>query len=291
MPEPGPDPVPEPGADPVPEPVSEPAPGTVPQPEPHSEAVSELASEPVAGPGSEPVPVRPRRGGRTTLLIASAAVLGVLAGGGLGYRIQQQRTPTPLPPLTGSVLAQPKGAGVAPKELPVSQDRAAIYDGDLLKLLSPTPKGAKELGRDWESLADYSDRYEKPAGAFEDFAANDFRRAAVATWSQSRTTVVAIELVQFRDDAAPYTPGWLSGQELDRDDDKELADSVDLPGTMDGKVWASGLPHHESGYVDSYYASGLARVGDIVVEVTCFSAKPVKAATVAALATKQLERL
>jgi len=218
-------------------------------------------------------------------------VLGVLAGGGLGYRIQQQRTPTPLPPLTGPALAQPKGAGAAPPALPVGQDRAAVYDGNLLTLLVPTPKGAKQEERQWESLADYAERFTEPDDAFVDFAENDFRRAADVIWLQGHNTVVTVELVQFRDDAAPFAPRRISSQTNFNDGDPELGDSQDVPGTMDGKVWPSGKQHREAGYEPTYYASGLARVGNITVEVFVVSAKPVKGATVTSVVTKQLERL
>ncbi|MFI1097747.1 hypothetical protein [Streptomyces sp. NPDC020917] len=235
--------------------------------------------------------MRPRRRGRTTLLIASAAVLGVLAGGGLGYRIQQQRTPTPLPPLTGRPLAQPNGAGPAAAALPVSQDRAAVYGGDLLKLLVPTPKGAKEGERGWESLAAYSENFTKPGTAFVEFSGDDFQRAVNAMWLEHHDTVVSVELAQFRDDAAPSAPRRMSDQSLYNDADDELADGEDVPGTMDGKVWGSAKPHRIDGSVTAYSARGMARIGNIVVDVSFISARPVKAATVAALVTRQLERL
>lgn len=120
-------PDPEPEREPVPEPAVEPVPTAVSAPaEPGAEAVPADAPTPALVPDADaaavPVPAdapplpsyKPRRRGRTTLLIASAAVLGVLAGGGLGYRVQQNREPTPLPPLIGPMLAQPKGVGPEP---------------------------------------------------------------------------------------------------------------------------------------------------------------------------------
>lgn len=217
-------------------------------------------------------------------------MLGVLAGGGLGYRVQQQRTPTPLPPLTGPVLAQPKGAGQAPDALPASQDRAAVYDGDLLTMLLPTPKGAKEEERDWEDLDDFAERFTKPAGAFVQFAGQDFRRAADASWVRDRT-VVTVELAQFRDDVVAYAPQRITAQWEYNDANPELGDSHVLPGTTDGGVWGSDRKHQEAGYLPTYYGSGLARSGNIVVQVFVVSVHPVKAATVASLTTRQLERL
>ncbi|MBY8880951.1 hypothetical protein [Actinacidiphila acidipaludis] len=293
-----PPPLPEPPLIPPPPPVT-PAPVSPAQGEssPAAGAFGDIPAAPGevdgAAASDETVPAAPRRRrGRTTLLIACAAVLGVLGGGGLGYRIQQQRTPTPLPPLTGTVLAQPKGAGVAPKPLPASQDRAAVFDSNLLAQLVPTPEGAKEDDRDWESLADYAENFTKPDGAFMEFAANDFRRAATASWTQSgHDTEVSVELVQFRDEAAPYAPGEISSWTTFDDDDEHLGDSHDVPGTMDGKVWGSAKAEHKSGYLPMYYATGLARVGNVIAEVDVNSLKPVKASTVMSVLTKQLERL
>ena len=57
------------------------------------------------------VPERPRRRGRTTLLIACAALLGAVAGVCTGYVVQADREPTALPPLSLTTVAQAKGEG------------------------------------------------------------------------------------------------------------------------------------------------------------------------------------
>lgn len=57
---------------------------------------------------------RVRRRGRTALLIATAAVLGLVGGACAGYLIQADREPTKLPSLSQPVVAQAKGAGPEP---------------------------------------------------------------------------------------------------------------------------------------------------------------------------------
>lgn len=279
-------------------PVPEPPPGPAVAPAPDLAPVTDAAPAPDADTlpdaGAEPPPppsFAPRRRGRTTVLIAAAAVLGVLAGAGLGYRVQDQRKPTPLPPLTGSALAQPRGAGAAPAALPAAQDRDAVYEGDLLKLLVPTPKGAKQHDRRWITLADYAEEFERPQYAFTELTQNDFRRAAGVEWQQGAHTRVGVTLLQFRDEAAPYTPEELSDQQDYADDNDEQGESVEIPGTMDGKVWPSAKPYREPGYEPDYSSLGLARVGDIFVEVAVDSTTPLRSSVVMAVITKQLERL
>ncbi|MEE4545738.1 hypothetical protein V2S66_27685 [Streptomyces sp. V4-01] len=276
---------------PVPGPVPEPDPAAAPEPAPEPE--SEAAPEPAATPWPAPPPpsYEPRRRGRTTLLIAAAAVLGVLAGGGLGYRIQDQRAPTPLPPLAGAPPAQPKGAGTAAAALPAAQDRDAVFQGDLLTLLMPTPKGGKQKDRGWVSLIDFAEQYERPAAAFTDFARNDFRRAADVAWLAGAHTRYHVTLAQFRDEAAPHTPEELLDQGTYADENSKLGDSVQIPATMDGKVWPSAAPYRDPGYEPDYFSLGVARVGDIYVEVTVDSTRPVTSSVVMAVIKTQLERL
>lgn len=246
---------------------------------------------PLGPPPLPPHPPRRRRGRRTTLLIASAAVLGVLAGAGAGYLVQYDREPTPLTPVAAERLTPAAGPGTEAPRLSLSQDGEAAYDGDLTDFLLPTPKGASEDERDWVSLYDYALEYERPGGAFTEFLDNDFRRAARAYWTQDDDgNYVSITLAQYRDEAAPYAPSEVRSQTFYDDDDPGFGASADVPGTMDGKVWASAKPYHEDGG-DEYYGGGVARVGDIYVRLIVGSPKPVASATVMRLMTRQLERL
>jgi hypothetical protein len=89
---------------------------------------------------------------RTSTLFGAAVFAGVIGGVGTGYAIQAARPATPLPPLSQT---QPQYApaavyqGIAPAALPASQDDAASTDGDLTKLLLPTPSGATANPSGW----------------------------------------------------------------------------------------------------------------------------------------------
>ncbi|MFF6961184.1 hypothetical protein [Streptomyces sp. NPDC008317] len=273
-------PEPEPEAPPAPDfPPTPPAPGL-----PATPPTQDL-------PPTPPHPPRPR--GRTTLLIAATLVLGVLAGGGVGYKIQHDREPTPLPPLTGPALAQPKGTGPDVPALPVAQDRNAVYDGDLLKLLVPTPKtkGTKELERGWQSLVEYADGYGRPDIAFTRLAQNDFRRMAGAGWTDARHDFSHVEVVQFRDEATLYTGRHLTEQVGAAGTNPHFAHNTPVPGTADGQAWGSGKPYESDGYLPQYRGIGFARVGNLFVEVVLDSEHPVKVKAVLSLIKRQLERL
>jgi hypothetical protein len=305
-PVPDPAPEPDPASEPAPEPASDPAPepGTGPLvAEPAASEAGPLAAEaaPPSESAGEPWSVlepaagapahRPRKRGRTTLLIAAAAVLGVLAGGGLGYRIQQQRTPTPLPPLTGSAPVQPKGAGPAVAVLPASQDRAAVFDGDLLKMVVPAPKGAKDAERSWLSMADVAEGWDDPAAEFENLAGDDWRRAVEADWLVGDDRYCEIDISQFRDDSSPVAPRLFTDWQSGIDYDTAYGPGQALTGVTNGYVWPSRNPHRRAGYLPEYQGRGLAEVGNLLIEVFVDAPHPVRASTVKALIEQQLERL
>ncbi|WP_367669716.1 hypothetical protein [Streptomyces sp. DT2A-34] len=93
---------------------------------------------------------RPRRRGRTALLIAGAVVLGLVAGTCAGYVVQADREPTKLPSLSQPTLKQSRGE--APEPLSAARDRRVKTDGDLRKLLLKKLAGAKDA--DWLEGAD-----------------------------------------------------------------------------------------------------------------------------------------
>ncbi|MEW1863123.1 MULTISPECIES: hypothetical protein [unclassified Streptomyces] len=301
VPEQVPEPVPVQDAEPIAAPATEPVAESAAEPaaESAAELVAESAAEPAAEPLAEPFPgpfpepptYKPRRRGRTTLLIAAAAVLGVLAGGGLGYHIQQKRSPTPLPPLTGPVLAQPKGAGPAAPKLPAAQDGGLVYQGDLLKLLVPTPKGAKEETRDWVSLLEYADGYTHAGSMFSTFASESFQRSVEADWTDKQGDYYEVHLTQFRDEGYAGTPSLFQDQRNIADSSPNSGPGTDLAGVTDGRAWGSAKPYQEAGYLSDYLARGLGRVGNIYVEVYIDSLHPVKSGRIKPILEKQLERL
>lgn len=238
-----------------------------------------------------PEPYRPMARGRLTLVVAAAVVLGVLAGAGAGYQVQRGRKPTALPPLVAAVPAQPRGTAPARPAPKVADDRNAVYEADLLKLILPTPKGAKQRERGWLTQADVADDSEDPASAFADLGEHGFRRAATARWSVGRSSVTdtAISLTQYRDDTTPYTSEVLRGSEYS--DGPHQSYGTPIPGTLDGEVMPSGLPYDEGKGLKVYVGEGFARVGSIFVEVYVSAVHPVSRNAVMSVITKQLERM
>lgn len=259
-------------------------------PEEITEEVPEVEPEPAAEPEIEP---RPRRRGRTTLLIAVAAVLGVVAGTCTGFLVQAGRAPDKLPSLSQATLTQAKGP--APEPLSAAEDRKVKVDGDLRKLLLKKPSGARAadytVGSDgWMSLEEYAETYDEPGTAFGDIAASEFRRAAVTNWQVTSTRSVEIRLVQYRQvrdlaaaEEAKNAYYW-SGRE-------SHTDSWPLPGTGDGMVYVHNSPKREAGYLDEYQAEARAWRGDISVEIWVSDTKPVPKKTIMDLAKRQMERL
>ncbi|WP_406353335.1 hypothetical protein [Streptomyces sp. NBC_00658] len=239
-----------------------------------------------------PVPVRRRRRGRTTLLIAAAAVLGLGAGTCAGFLIQADREPTKLPSLSQPVLTQAKGEG--PEPLSAAQDRQVKTDGDLRKLLLAKPKGAKEAdwltGDGWMDIAEYADMFEKPDGAFEELAGEEFRRVAETGWSVGSTYTVDIRLVQYRQEE------YLAAAEAADDghywaQDEEGTDSWAIPGTRDGMAYVHTKADTEPGYLPLYGAEAHAYRGDIAVEIWVYDTKPISKAKIMDLAERQVGRL
>jgi hypothetical protein len=244
--------------------------------------------EPIPGPARRPA----RRRGRTALLICTAAALGLVAGTCTGYLIQADRTPTKLPPLSQPVLNQSTGKG--PEPLSAAQDRKVRTDGDLRKLLLRKPAGAKhaewEPGDDgWMDLAEYAEVYEKPADAFGDLVAGEYRRAAVTAWDTGDQTV-EIRLVQFRQEEE-----YKAAEETDDSrywaDSLEDTDSWPIPGTAKGTVLVHNRPTSEPGYEPYYEARAIAHRGDIVLSIFVTSLKPISKKTIMDLAVRQMERL
>lgn len=268
-----------------PVPASEGAPASAAAP------VPEAVSVPESGPQAAAVG-RPRRRGRTAVLIASAAVLGVLAGGGLGYRVQYQRTPTPLPPLTVPALAQPTGPAPLAPSLAAVDDRAvAVYDADLLSLLLSAPKGASEVERRWVPLLEYADEFHDPDDAFREYAESGYRRGVSLDWMQAGDTYSRIDLTQFRDEKVAHGPDRCHDETFAADSDPYSGYSVALKSAVDATAWPSAASFEIPGTGTRYEGRGVACVGSIVVTVIVVSPHPVEVSTVARLVNEQVGRL
>ncbi|MFI7410414.1 hypothetical protein ACIBU0_17305 [Streptomyces sp. NPDC049627] len=237
---------------------------------------------------------RPRRRGRTALLIAAAAVLGVLAGTCTGYLIQADREPTKLPPLSQPVIGRAEGE---PELLSAARDRRVKTDGDLRKLLVERPKGAKdtdnEAGSDgWVGLAEYADLYRGPSGTFSRLASDEFRRAATVSWKVGETYIAESFLVQFHQEDKLSAAGWAENGThwAEKEDDTR---SWHLPGTGEdnGTVFVHDTPERKPGYLPLYSAEAYAWRGDICMEIRIWDSKPIPKAKIMNLARQQMEKL
>ncbi|MFF4506496.1 hypothetical protein [Streptomyces sp. NPDC001401] len=235
--------------------------------------------------------VAPRRRGRTALLIAAAAALGVVAGSCTGYLVQADREPTKLPSLSQTALSQSKGK--APEPLSAAQDRQVRVDGDLRKLLLKKPSGAKAadwLADDgWMGLTEYADSFKKPGTMFNSLIEDEFRRAAVTGWEAGNQTV-EIRLIQYRQeenveaaDASDDGQYWA--------DREPRTDSWTIPGTSSGTAYVHNRPETEAGYVPLYSAEAHAYRGDVALEVWIYDTKPIPKSKIMDLAERQMERL
>ncbi|MER8006138.1 hypothetical protein [Streptomyces sp. NPDC094149] len=247
-------------------------------------------AEPVAS--AEPSVSRPRRRGRTALLIACAAVLGVVAGTCTGYLVQADREPTRLPSLSQPTLGRSKGD--APEPLSAVQDRQVKVDGDLRKLLVKKPGGAKDAewlsGDGWMDLAEYAGSYEKPGTMFGNLVRDEFRRAAVTGWTVSNHQTTEVYLVQYRQhqsleaaDSSDNGQYWAAK--------KAGTDSWPIPGTGSGMVYVHNRPETKVGYVPVYGAEAHAYRGDVAMEIWMYDTRPIPKAKIMDLAKRQMERL
>ncbi|MFD4558515.1 hypothetical protein ACFWP5_30085 [Streptomyces sp. NPDC058469] len=251
--------------------------------------MSETVSEPEPETAFDPEPVseaRPRRRGRTTLLIAVAAVLGVVAGTCTGFLVQADRAPDKLPSLSQPTLTQAKGP--APEPLSAAQDRQVKVDGDLRKLLLKKPSGARAatypLGNDgWLDLAEYAEMFTTPDDAFGYQVEKEFRRAAVTQWREG-TRDVEVLLEQYRQevglgasDTATDSFYWAER--------KSHTSSWAIPGTGDGMAYVHGASDGE------YSAEAHAWRGDVALEIWIYDTKPIPKKKIMDLAEQQMERL
>ncbi|MDT0463491.1 hypothetical protein [Streptomyces gibsoniae] len=234
----------------------------------------------------EPAP-RARRRGRTALLIATAAVLGVVAGTCTGYLIQADREPTRLPSLSQPTLPQAEGPG--PEPLSAAQDRLVKTDGDLRRFLLTKPRGAKDVevlkGDDgWLGMSAYAEAFTEPGAAFGTLVDEEFRRGAATGWETGSGSVVEIRLLQYRQEETTGAADRTKSQEGFAQD-RHGTKGWPIPGT------GAGMAYLRAKSDTGYGAEAFAWRGDIAVEIFIDSAEPVSKAQIMDLAQRQLERL
>nr|WP_134002793.1 hypothetical protein [Streptomyces sp. 846.5] len=273
----------------MPAPAATAAPASAPAPAADEAAAAAEAPAEVPAVEGPSAARKPRRRGKTALIMAVAVVLGILGGAGVGYAVQQHRAPTPLPPLAVAQPSYPAGHSTAPA-LTAAEDDMVKTDGDLTKLLVPAPAKAQadplEAGIDiYLDLAQYAETRENPGGAFTWYADNHFRRAAQARW-QSGSDWTTVRLVQFAhayEDSARTDvqdqQGYIKG-----------VTPVAIPGTSAGEVFPGTAAQHDN---SGTYYEGYAffQHGDISAQLEVWSPHPVSAKALLALAQNQMERL
>ncbi|MFI8828159.1 hypothetical protein [Streptomyces sp. NPDC053431] len=258
------------------------------------------AAAPDATPAPAPVPVsddRPgrRRSGRTPALIAVAAVLGIVGGTAVGYGIQADREPTPLPALNQPGLAypaKPLPKGQAPAPLSAAEDRGLKTEGDLRKLLLPKPAGsakadfAPEDG--WLSIASYAGDFNGPSGEFQYLLDNGIRRVASTAWRTGQYRFTQVNLVQFRADSGQGAADHAADQRGFMED--EAGYGTPVKGSTEGRTYL--LPvERKAGYLDFYEARAYLHRGDVMVEIFVTDTKKISQKEISSLAERQLERL
>ncbi|MEV8207336.1 hypothetical protein AB0P40_18865 [Streptomyces sp. NPDC079189] len=265
-----------------------------------AEPVVEPAPAPVAESGAPATPGKPRPRGRTTLLIAAAAVLGIAGGTAVGYGVQADRAPTPLPALSQPNLAYPAKALPAdkvPDPLPVSQDRQRKTEGDLRELLVSKPSGARNARfpfstKGWRSLDAYVREFKSEDFMFETLAEADVRRIAAANWLQGQYRGVGIRLVQFRSGAELGASDHANDQLAYMPYAKEGAGNAGDPikGSGNGRYFLYKAVN-KPGYLPVYQARAIAQRGDVMLDITIFDTAPISKKDIRTLAERQLERL
>jgi len=262
---------------------------------PDQDAVTEIVTAPSVEPPAE-LPVKPpakvkrrrKRSISTPKLYSLMVVIGLVGGVGAGYAVQKERPPTPLPSLA---VAQPKYppsplfTGQLPVPLPSTDDDATITDGDLTKVLLPTPSGATAIpGLDhvWQTLAQQAAYCTNQATCFTNDLADGIARIAETGWSLSDGTMEQITITQ-------YFPGSSGKAASDYTNDGLPDGNMSLitpPGT-DAVGYTYSNP--DSGGSSDYM---VALHGDLLIEFLVWSESATPDPSIInSLVTQQLARL
>ncbi|MEU2433466.1 hypothetical protein ABZ611_28930 [Streptomyces sp. NPDC007861] len=243
-------------------------------------------------------PVRPRRRGRTALIIAAAAVIGIVSGTAVGYGIQAEREPTPLPALSQAGLsypAKPLPESERPAPLSAAEDHKVKTDGDLRKLLVAKPSGARKardewLVDGWTDTRSYALGFDSEDFMFENLVEADIRRVASAAWEQSQYRVTTVQLVQFR--SAKAAMEHAQGQQDYMPDEEEGAGNEGdaLKGSGNGRYYLYDV-EEKAGYLPLYVARAIVQRGDIMVDIHMIDTKRISKNDIRTVAERQLERL
>ncbi|MGA5425123.1 hypothetical protein [Streptomyces lavendulocolor] len=244
--------------------------------------------------------------GRTALLVAAAAVIGLVAGVVAGYGVQTQRPPTPLPPLAQPGLtypAAPLPKGKEPRPLTVAEDRSLKTDGDLRKLVISKPKGLRDavmptfqqgvLSADgWLSPDGYAREYLDEDSMFQYYVRQDIRRVAAADWvGGTPDEQIAVRLVQFRPGGSGGALQYAESQ-MEYMPTSRGAGNMGRPikGSSNGRYYVYSAQSASDGE-GGYHARALGYRGDVMFDIHIFDAEPISETDIRTLAERQLGRL
>ncbi|MGW0563667.1 hypothetical protein ACWDZ4_24430 [Streptomyces sp. NPDC003016] len=237
---------------------------------------------------------------RTPLIIAAATALGIVGGLAVGYTVQAERPPTPLPALAQDGLAypaEPLPKGREPEPLSARDDHRVRTDGDLRKLLVPKPAGARDadvsgLEDGWKEIGAYALEFDRPDGMFGELADADFRRMAAVAWQPSAHREVYVRLVQYHSgpvhgaaEHAEGQQGYMGGNEDGAGNAGEA-----LEGSGNGRYWLFPV-ENRAGHLPQYRARALFHRGDVMVDINILDTRRISERDIRVLAERQLERL
>lgn len=271
----------------------------------HEQTIPEQRKEAETAPESDtpdlvseaPVTASPsHRRGRTTLLIAGAAVLGVLAGTITGYAVQYHREPTPLPPLAQQDLKAPKPLAMSDATTlrSINANRWHKADEDLVKKLLEAPSGTQDVSSGVQSPDEFSiEHYEDPSGGVGGLIADNVRRIAAVHWSVGDRDFVEITLLQFQNRRG--AEGFQSGVNQYMPTKKYAGNNGrEVPGVPEdfGHLWINSEADEKPGYHPLRTGTAIVRRGDIVMHLQYTNNRgKVDENVVAELAKRQMERL
>ncbi|WP_327414771.1 hypothetical protein [Streptomyces sp. NBC_01233] len=231
-----------------------------------------------------------------TILIAGAAVLGVLAGTVTGYAVQYHREPTPLVPLAQQDVKGPKPLAVNDTTTlrSINANRWHKADEDLVKKLVEVPGGAQNVFSGLQSPDEFSiDHFEDPSGGVGGLIADDVRRIAAVHWSVDDRDFVEITLLQFQNRSG--AEGFQSGVNRYMPTKKFAGNSGrEVPGVPEdfGQLWIDSEADEKPGYHPLRRGTAIVRRGDIVMHLQYTNNRgKVDENVVAELAKRQMERL
>ncbi|MER6400292.1 hypothetical protein ABT263_30260 [Kitasatospora sp. NPDC001603] len=289
---------PSPADGPAPEAPAEPAapvaPPAAPPAEPVAPADGPAPDAPAAPPatvfadGFAPTaavlpPNRPRRP-RPVLLLTCGLLLGTLLGGAVGYAVQANRPPTPLPPIQVARPSYPAEV-VDPAAVAAAAPRPPAVDGDLRKLLVTAPAGSTAWADfpdtpSWITIGELAEHTGRSAEAFRALNVAEFRRAVEVDWKKDDLKV-RVSLIQYGPDHAASAKYAAAAYRL-----QPFADDAN------GGFHVDSEPSHWAESTEQYYlGTALAQRGTLVMKVEAFGTRPVNPDVVKDIAKQQWERL